>query len=181
MTILSERLQLRPVSAVDIGDVWRIYGDARTHSFNPKGPLSSYQGAEALLQEWMNGWQLDGFGEFAIALKSAPQETIGFGGIKLRHYEGKIHYNLGYRLAPEAWGKGYASEFTQRVLWFGFTALRLSRVTTVVRPAHAASRRVLEKNGLRCTASVNDVPGADPSLFYEITLQEWRSGPQENA
>ncbi|HEX7744523.1 MAG TPA: GNAT family N-acetyltransferase [Micromonosporaceae bacterium] len=56
---------------------------------------------------------------------------------------------LGYRLRRPAWGKGYASEGTRALVDRGFTEFGLQRIVATTMAVNAASRRVMEKAGLR--------------------------------
>ena len=56
---------------------------------------------------------------------------------------------LGYDLHPDVWGQGLATEGAAAVVEAALGPLGLERVVAVVKPANAASRRVLEKAGLR--------------------------------
>lgn len=92
----------------------------------------------------------------------------------MREFAGKPVNNLGYRLAKEAWGKGFATEFARRVIAYGFDECQLPVIDAAVRQDHIASQQVLEKAGLRCYGQVHDVPGAPASLVYELRAQTWR-------
>jgi len=56
--------------------------------------------------------------------------------------------DLGYRLLPEYWGIGLATEASRASLRYGFETLQLSRILGLVHPANVRSIRVLEKCGL---------------------------------
>ena len=56
---------------------------------------------------------------------------------------------LGYDLYPRFWGRGLASEAARATVGQALGELGIERVIGVVKPAHLASRRVLEKAGLR--------------------------------
>jgi ribosomal-protein-alanine N-acetyltransferase len=72
---------------------------------------------------------------------------------------------LGYDLHPDAWGGGIATEAARAVMGQAFGPLRIDRVVAVVKPEHAASRRVLEKAGLR-PVGLREAYG-ETMLFYE--------------
>ena len=54
-----------------------------------------------------------------------------------------------YKLLPEAWGKGYATEATKAVIDFGFDELNLHRIEAGCAVANVSSYRVLEKAGMK--------------------------------
>jgi [ribosomal protein S5]-alanine N-acetyltransferase len=57
--------------------------------------------------------------------------------------------DLGYVLARDAWGQGYATEAAQALVAAGFAQLNLRRIVATCDPRNLASARVLEKAGLR--------------------------------
>ena len=78
------------------------------------------------------------------------RETIGAVSLEGRA-QGRL--TLGYALAPEAWGKGLASEAVEAIIDSGFT---LTDAVEVVASSHVdnpASRRVLEKTGFAFVGS----------------------------
>ena len=74
-------------------------------------------------------------------------ETIGAAG--LQHLEGGPEVEVGYRFLEEHWGHGYATESAQASIDFGLDELGLERIVAVALESNVASRRVLEKCGLR--------------------------------
>jgi RimJ/RimL family protein N-acetyltransferase len=56
---------------------------------------------------------------------------------------------LGYRLRRSAWGKGYATEGSRALIAKGFAELGVERVYATTMVVNVASRRVMEKAGLR--------------------------------
>jgi [ribosomal protein S5]-alanine N-acetyltransferase len=56
---------------------------------------------------------------------------------------------VGYWLKQEFWGKGYATEITKRLIALGFEELKLHRVFAVCDDLNVASRKVLEKSGMK--------------------------------
>ena len=78
---------------------------------------------------------------------------------------------IGYMLKRSAWGRGYATEATKRLLKFAFEETPLEELVATTDPENTASRRVLEKcglvyEGIRQAYAV-DCPG------FRITRQQW--------
>lgn len=172
-TLFSERLIMRPVHANDFYDLFRIYGDPETNTFNPAGPYPNLAYARQQLTQWLDGWRQYGIGQMAIYDRQQSQRIIGFGGISVRPLDHAQTHNLGYRFATVAWGKGLATEFCQRMLEYAFDECQLERVTAIVRANHFLSQRVLLKAGLALRGETADVPDAPPSLFYALRREEW--------
>ncbi|CAM6053594.1 unnamed protein product [Sphagnum tenellum] len=105
---------------------------------------------EAALRKIESKFEKDGFGFMAAELK-ASKEFIGFIGLNIpAGYE--THFTpcveIGWRLAFEHWGKGYAPEGAQACLNYGFTALGLKEIVAFTAVANLKSRRVMEKIGM---------------------------------
>jgi [ribosomal protein S5]-alanine N-acetyltransferase len=73
---------------------------------------------------------------------------------------------LGYTLARQAWGRGYATELGRSLLTYAFEVLDAERVVAQVEPANTASRHVLEKLGM-AEVEVRTAYGR-PHLLYEV-------------
>jgi ribosomal-protein-alanine N-acetyltransferase len=56
---------------------------------------------------------------------------------------------VAYHFRKDRWGRGYATEVARACLAYGFETIKLARIVGLVAPANVASRRVLEKCGLR--------------------------------
>ena len=86
----------------------------------------------------------------------------------------------GYRFVPEAWGRGYATEAAEASLAYGFDVLGLDEIVAVAYPDNAASRRVMEKIGMRYDGrgmyygndSVRYVTGRTPTGPVEIVTYD---------
>lgn len=163
----TERLVLRRPDPEDLDAMWSIFADPRTSRFSPSGPMVDRMAAADRLNAWILHWCERGFGYWAISECEAADEVIGFGGLlwrKLPGYPDGLH--LGYRLAYDAWGKGFATELGNVALGLA-KELGFSNVLAVVAPNHAASIRVVEKLGLRQVGDVDDMPGRPPSLVFK--------------
>lgn len=86
---------------------------------------------------------------------------------------------LGFRLRRSAWGKGYASEGSLALIDLGFTELGAERVVAQTMVVNAASRRVLEKIGMRQVRTFRmewpfPIEGSEHGdVEYAITRAEW--------
>jgi RimJ/RimL family protein N-acetyltransferase len=81
---------------------------------------------------------------------------------------------IGYRLRRSHWGRGLATEVALALMTHAFDTLGYSTVTARTMPANIASRRVMEKCGLRCVGESQFLERdfgvfkwpASPALFY---------------
>lgn len=164
--IATERLILRKPVKEDFESFFEINHDPQTNIHNPSGPMS-FEKAESTFTRMLDHWETHNFGSWVIVEKDHPENIIGFGGLSYRLYGEEEKLNLGYRFASQAWGKGYATEFTKKVIDLGNEGNK-EEIFAIVRPTNIASVKVLEKAGMIKIGILNDVPGQPESLVYRI-------------
>jgi RimJ/RimL family protein N-acetyltransferase len=89
-----------------------------------------------------------GFG-FWAAMEKATGEFLGWFHFRPGPDAAPGEVELGYRLRKSAWGKGYATEGSRALIRKGFTEFGVQRVVAEAMAINAASRRVMEKAGLK--------------------------------
>lgn len=106
-------------------------------------------------------WVLRGFGLWAVEERATGRFL---GRIGCQEPEGFPAFEIGYTLAPEAWGKGYAREGAAAALRYAREVLRHPAITSIIRPANAASIRVATSLGAVAGETV-EFFGAPSVLF----------------
>jgi RimJ/RimL family protein N-acetyltransferase len=90
-----------------------------------------------------------GFGLWAV---EAPGEAefIGFTGLSVPRFEARFTpcVEIGWRIAKEFWGRGYAPEAAGKALAHAFEGLGLDEVLSFTAVGNHRSRRVMEKLGM---------------------------------
>ena len=89
-------------------------------------------------------WALRGYGQW-IAEEKSSGEAIG--RIGLYHPAGWPGLEVGWALAREQWGRGYATEGARAALRYAFDVVGTDRAVSVIHPENRASIRVAEKLG----------------------------------
>ncbi len=91
-----------------------------------------------------------GFGLWAVEIKWA-RRFIGFCGLAVPTFE--THFTptveIGWRLAKDSWGTGYATEAAAAVLEFGFEEAGIDPILSWALPANDRSTRVMERIGMK--------------------------------
>ena len=87
---------------------------------------------------------------------------------------------LGYMLAPEYWGRGYASEAASAIIDAAFLLTRADAVAATVGVGNAASMRVLEKCRFAWLGATEvDAPARGGTVAvdaFSLSRGRWRSG-----
>ena len=100
-------------------------------------------------------YTVEGLGTFAAhrlddgAFDDGARRSRFIGWFGLRAWPEPGVAELGYRLRRSAWGRGYATEGARALVAKGFTELGVRRVVAQTMAVNTASRRVMERVGLR--------------------------------
>lgn len=147
LPIECERLVVRPfVSDADSHSMLAVYGDPEVMRFIPGGALPDIVAVRSLLDSYTTAQQVQGFSSWAIVERQSGR-VIGDVGFGIFGPTGDIE--LGYTLATEFWGNGYAIEAAGACLAAALMHLPASRIVAVVDEANAPSQRVAERLGMR--------------------------------
>lgn len=147
-TVETERLTLRRLQPGDLDAYFeRIYADPEVMRTLPSGaPLARDVFDAAIPPLMIEPWETDAFGPWVVVSRE-DDRLLGHCGLK--PWPGSSEIEVFYALERRAWGRGLATEAARATLAFGFDVLRLQRIIAGVLPDNTASRRVLEKLGMR--------------------------------
>ena len=144
MAILeTERLILRPLTVEDYQACFKWCGDARVNEYMIY-PL--YKKAEDV-KEWLKTVNDDERSMcFGYVLKETG-ELIGSGSVDFHEDEGN-RWSIGYNLAYDAWGKGYATEAISKIIEYARSRFDIKEIYGTFAVENNGSRRVMEKLGM---------------------------------
>ncbi|RZL35350.1 MAG: N-acetyltransferase [Rubrivivax sp.] len=157
--MVTRRLVLRPPLDGDLDTLLALYADPAVTRFCAAATPHGRASTQAQLEAWIGHWQAYGFGHWAIAERDRPDSLIGFGGLMHRSVAGHAGLYLYYRITPQAWGRGLASEMALHAIGEAFEQRRDSAVVAAVLPNNAPTRKTLEGLGLRLKGILADGPG----------------------
>lgn len=135
------RLQHRAFTVDDAEAVFALNSNPDVMRFTGEPMLPSLDAARQSIENHRDFDDV-GYGRWACVLKET-QAVIGFCGLK--YLSDLDEVDIGYRLLPQYWGRGLATEACVASLGFGFNTLRLDQIIGLVIPENTASIRVLEK------------------------------------
>ena len=117
---------------------------------------------------------------------------IGFIGLSVPSFDAPFMpcVELGYRLAFDHWGRGYATEGSRAAIEFGFATAGLAEIVAMTAVANERSRRVMQRLGMRRNPADDfdhpTIVAGHPlrrHVLYRLTAREWaaRQPPPGNA
>ncbi len=115
-------------------------------------------------------WHLRGYGHWAVEEKASGRLI---GRLGLQNPEGWPGFEIGWTLARDSWGKGYATEGARRALEYAFTEMGRGHVISLIHPENRASIRVAERLGEKVEGKT-EVLGIGV-LIYGVSREAWRA------
>ena len=149
--LTTDRLLLRGFRPDDFERYAKMMADPNVSRHLMDGrPLTRVE-AWRQLAMFAGHWMLRGYGLWAVE-ERATGEFLG--RIGCLNPEGFPAFEIAYTLAPWAWGKGYAREGAAAALRYARETLGRTEITSIIRPANAASIRVALSLGAVASESV---------------------------
>jgi [ribosomal protein S5]-alanine N-acetyltransferase len=165
----TRRLRLRGLRYADMFDLQRLGRDARASAALLDDPVASLPGACALVETanriyrehpglgiWRAGDADDRFlGFFSLVAELDPEEV-----------------EIGARLLPGTWGRGYALEGGAALCTHAFETLRLPRLSGLCAPDNRSVPPLLHRLGFVRQADTTQF--GKPALRFVLQRDEWR-------
>jgi RimJ/RimL family protein N-acetyltransferase len=141
------RLRLRQWRATDLEPFAQMNRDPAVMEYFPA--LLSREQSDAIVDRIEQIFRERGFGLWALELREGGA-FAGFVGLSVPRFE--AHFTpcveVGWRLAREHWGHGFATEAALAACDFGFGACGLAEIVSMAVATNARSRRVMERLGM---------------------------------
>lgn len=146
--VRTRRLLLRGWTDADREPFAAMNGDPRVMRYFPS--VLTAEQSDALVRTIADGWRRRGFGLWAVERLDSGA-FIGFVGLSSPSWSAAALVEVGWRLAAEHWGQGFAPEAAGAALEMAFDVVALpdDEVVSFTTASNTASRRVMEKLGLR--------------------------------
>jgi len=113
--------------------------------------------------------------QFGVVFR-ANERLIGYCGFFAQIVDEVEELEIAYRIDPEYWGQGIATEAARAVRDYGFDEFKLTRLISLIHPENAPSKRVAEKNGLK--PEKGTVFRGFPTIVYSISQGEYQAMPK---
>jgi RimJ/RimL family protein N-acetyltransferase len=176
--LVTDRLTLRRLTVADVDNLVELDSDPEVMRLLTKGKPTP----RSVIEEQLRGLlavsdRFPNLGRWAALADGRFQ-----GWFALRPDSG-TDVELGYRLRRAVWGRGLATEGCRALIRAAFTQWGVRRVYGQTMAVNTASRRVMEKSGLRYVRTFHlvfddPIEGTEfGEVEYELCREAWRDTP----
>jgi RimJ/RimL family protein N-acetyltransferase len=188
--IITARLRLRMFRPKDVDAYFTaIHSDPDVMRYMPGGIPRPRERSEALIMRAMLWWSDHRYGLWAVetiegralighcglARQRDDEVTGTSSGLAQEPDTGAVE--LAYALARSSWGQGLASEAARASLRYGFERAGLDRIIALAEPDNTASRRVMEKVGMRFEGISTRYYGGASLALYSVSRADFPPWP----
>lgn len=162
--IETERLIIREITLKDIDGMFEMDSNPEVHKYLGNQPLKTKEESRAMITFIRQQYEDFGIGRWAMIEKTTGN-FMGWTGFKFINemVNGHInYYDLGYRMIPKYWGKGYATEAAKACLEYN-NKLKLTPIYAIADNDNISSKNVLVKSGFT---------PAETFIFHDM-LHRW--------
>jgi RimJ/RimL family protein N-acetyltransferase len=168
MQLETERLILRSFREEDVDVMAQLFANPEFMRFS-LGVFTERKKTVDFIEKVMSWDRASMPSQFAVVPR-AENAVIGYCGFH-HHPEVPGEVEIGYRLHPDYWNRGFITEAARAVRDHAFADLKLPSVISLIHPENIPSRRVAEKNGMTIQNQITF--RGFPTLVYAITREEW--------
>ena len=178
--VLTERLDLRPLSIDDLDELGPVFACEPGWRY-PFQRGFDRQETRAFLVRHERGWAEKGFGLWGVRARDGGP-IQGFVGLSVPAFLPEIlpAVEVGWRLHPDVWGRGWATEGGAVALDVAFAAppdgLALDRVVSIFEPENVASGRVMDRLGFTFDRATTHPDRGIPLEVRTIERAAWSAG-----
>jgi ribosomal-protein-alanine N-acetyltransferase len=166
-TFSTNRLIATCLRREDFDDLHAMHQDPKV--MLTLGGLRSDAQTRRYLQDNITQWKERGYGLWTFRDKR-DNRFIGRGGLRKIIVEGNGEIEVAYAVITELWGKGFATEMARGSLNVAFQRLGFREIVALTLPTNQASRRVMEKAGLRYERDI--IHAGLPHVLYRVKSEE---------
>ena len=178
--IETDRLILRRFTEADVDNLVELDADPEVMFFITGGKPTPRETIESdHLPAFLDYHRRFGGYGFWATIEKPSGQFIGWFHLRPPAGRPADEPELGYRLRRSAWGRGYATEGSRALIEKAFGELGARRVFAETMAVNHASRRVMEKAGLRYVRAFHQewpdrIPGDERGdVEYALTREEW--------
>lgn len=170
MTILTtDRLRLEPFDERHLDGLHAMNRLPEVMRFITGKPETLEQ-TRAAIEVVKGRWAQYGF-SWWVFVERGTGRVIGAGCIQYLGRDPANPHEIGWRLVPDKWGRGYASEAARAMAGWAFDSLGAPLLCAVCKPDNLDSARVMQRLGMRYRGEETWYDSAH--AVYEMTRADW--------
>lgn len=148
LEFISPRLKMSLVQITDLQNIHELHSLPETDQYNTMGIPADLNETKKVVESWVKGNQENPIGYYVLKIQGLSDGNfLGSFGLKLWPAKNR-RAEVWYKIHPQHWGNGYATEALNRILDFCFDELDLHRIQAGCAVDNIGSIKVLEKAGL---------------------------------
>jgi RimJ/RimL family protein N-acetyltransferase len=168
----TDRLILRRWHEDDLEPLARVFAKPEVWWFPFKRGRTTEETADFLSRKRQE-WDERGWSQWAVVHK-ADRALIGYVGLCPPDFLPEVMptVEVGWRLDPDYWGRGLATEGGRASLRFGFEVLGLEEIVSIHEPENVASGRVMERLGMLVDRDTTHPELGVPLRVYKLRRED---------
>lgn len=178
ISLLSERTKLQLIQISDLDFIHELHSIPEVDAYNTLGIPKNTAETKSVITKWIEENQQEEILNYTFIIEeNIIKKAIGLFGLKL----GAKKYNraeVWYKIHPDYWNKGYATEVLNTMLTYCFKELKLHRIQAGCAVENIGSIKVLEKVGFilegRCRQILPLKKGWSDNFEYAILESDVR-------
>ena len=144
----TDKYLVREMTEEDAEGMFMLDSDEQVHEYLGNKTIDSKEQALNAIRKVIDQYESNGIGRWAIEWK-ANGDFVGWSGLKYEHslWSDEHYYDLGYRLRPEYWRKGIATETELFSRDYAFNELDVKELFAAAHVDNEGSNHILKKIG----------------------------------
>ncbi len=150
MKVITEtpRLIIAKIDRNDAGSLFQLNSNRQVMRFFPK--ILNYDENRRMIEKILDQYEKHGYCFWKLLLRNG-KTFIGIAGLLHQEIDGNVETEISYRIKPEYWNCGFATEAAQACKDYAEKILCRNILISIVHPENIASKCVAEKLGAKKT------------------------------
>lgn len=148
MEFTSQRLIFRRYEQGDMDFLYSMLSDSQMMKYIGSGNTRNREESHAFLERIQSHYKKNGEHGLKLLIRKKDGVPVGHAGIIPQQVNGEDELEIGYWIAKEFWGNGYAIEAASALLNRGVEQLGLTRLISLIQSKNTRSIRIANENGM---------------------------------
>jgi len=179
LSIFTDRLTLQLINSADKNAIHDLHLRPEVDMYNTLGIPENIKETEEIIKPWIQDNERSNVQNYTFAIQTTrDKKLVGLIAIRQKGIKHK-RAEVWFKIHPDYWGKGIASEALESILEYGFNKLKLHRIESGCAVENIGSIKVLEKVGMTREGRKRKVlplkSGWSDNFMYAILKEDFES------